>query len=185
MNIEPMNGNVLVDPWYEHGDNKIGSLYLPGGSTNPMSQLGRVVKVPRDQDEVQIGDIILYHPFHCRPYRVADHEYMFVPDREFCGFVTAEGNPYPRDNDLLIAPQWPAREEEYKIGDATMVRLHRWAERPEPPTYALIARRGRKMMDRYRTGDRILLPKEGGWEIGLKDRVYYFIPGDKVEVVIK
>jgi co-chaperonin GroES (HSP10) len=168
---KPLGQRILIDPVYD--PEKIGSLYIPPAATNPLPSNGHVVAVGSDQDEVEVGYRVLVSTYGVDATRfitVDDHEYVLYFDHEVVAFLTPDAEVFPRRDAVIIRPNWLDKGEQ-KYGSLHL--LTRSFASP-PPKLGTVLRTGERVHSLHR-GDVVVLPKTGGNELGVRDRVVYSI----------
>lgn len=191
----PLHDCIIVDPYYD-GDSAIGKsaagkIILPNSARNPMSQIGKVMSVGSGVKDYKPDDIALYMPFQAlqKFYWGNDYEYLIFNESSMIGYVTLEdAQLWPRPDWILVKPIWTPREE-LKNG---VIRLNRWHDKPEPPTHGIVLKvgdRGKEWNDTYEDEpvglqDTIVLPPDGGYEVGFGDTVYYFLRKVNAQAIV-
>lgn len=166
----PTGESIIVDPYYGN-DEKVGSLYLPNANTNPMSQVGKVMEVGPQQTEIRRGDVVAYRPFCGHTFRLRDYEYLVYKNYDVVGFVTGDGQLWPRKDSVLVLPHWSPREEHLPSG---IIRLNRLDDRPDPPVWGTVLKVGEDVKF-VKPREKIIIPSVGGFEMGFIDTVYYLV----------
>jgi chaperonin GroES len=79
MNLQPMNGRVLVKP-LEAQEKTAGGIYIPDTAKERLQE-GNVVAVAEDAtDEVAVGDRVIYKEFGGTEVRVEGEDYLLFTE---------------------------------------------------------------------------------------------------------
>jgi co-chaperonin GroES (HSP10) len=131
------------------------------------------VAVGPAQDEVEVGFRILVSTYGVDASRfitVDGHEYVLYFDHEIVAFLTPDAEVFPRRDAVIVRPNWLDKSEQ-KYGSLHL--LTRNFTSP-PPKLGTVLRTGERVHS-LRRGDVVVLPKSGGNELGVRDRVVYSI----------
>lgn len=163
-------GSVIVDPIYDADYFRI--FYLPDSVRNPQSQAGYVVAAAPEM-EYQYPDLVLFHPFLANKVVVDGREFLAVSDSNIVASVV-DRELVPRYGTALVAPDWSEFDAKSPMG---LLHLPPQTARNEivPPTYGTVLKVGTGTIE-VAEGDRVVIPKIGGVEIGWIDRNLYLIP---------
>ena len=93
MNLQPMNGRVLVKP-LEAQEKTAGGIYIPDTAKERLQE-GNVVAVAEDAtDEVAVGDRVIYKEFGGTEVRVEGEDYiLFTEDDLLAKYVAVDEIP--------------------------------------------------------------------------------------------
>lgn len=167
----PLGKSILIDPIYD--PDKIGSIYMAPQAQNQLPSNGDVVAIGPAQDEVEVGYRVLVSTYGVDASRfvsINGHEYAFYQDHEVIAFVTPDAEVFPRRDSVIIRPVFHDPEET-KAG--SIILLTRVFSAP-PVKLGVVLRTGENVHS-LRRGQTVVLPKSGGNELGVKDRVLYSI----------
>ena len=151
---------------------------MPGSAQNPLPGNGYVVAVGSAQDEIEVGYRVLLSTYGVDDTRfiwVEDHEYAVYRDDEVIAFLTEEGEVYPRKESVILRPNWNDKDE---VQHGSIILLTRVFTAP-PPRLGTVIRVG-ESVDSLRRGMLVLLPRTGGVELGVRDRVLYSLKAEDI-----
>lgn len=78
MNLQPLNGNVLLEP-LEAADQSAGGIYLPeSAKERPTEGIVRAISADAGE-EIELGDRVLYKKFSGEEIRFEGTDYRLVP----------------------------------------------------------------------------------------------------------
>lgn len=168
---KPLGTSILIDPIYD--PDKIGSIYMAPEVQNPLPSNGDVVDVGPNQDEIEMGFRVLVSTYGVDFTRFwthprTRHEYAIYHDHEVIAFLTNSAEVYPRRDAVIVKPLWNDPDEQ---GTGRIQLLTRVFSSP-PPKLATVERVG-SLVTSLKRGDTVLLPRTGGNELGVRDRVLY------------
>jgi co-chaperonin GroES (HSP10) len=177
-------GDAVLLESYQDTD-KYGRLYIPPEGQNSQRQQGEVVSVGREAAHlVKVGDWVLHHPFRGTPfvYRGTNYIHLFrdaiaAVARELDGQWHLE----PLPGHVLVRPEFPPQPERgYYIKENGVYRPRRSEDtKPNPPLFGTIENIG-EGVEGFSLDQRIMIPPEGGAEIGFVNVVYYTIPATEI-----
>lgn len=172
MFLTPIADHLLIEPVYD--PDKIGSIYMPPAAQNDAPSHGIVRFVGPQQKEVEVGWHVLLSTAEwvkkaSMYWHQGDTRLYFYTDREVIAFVTEEAETFPRRNRLLVRPSW---EKSGVVEHKTIVLINRVFDTPQPPQTGVVLKVGEDCKT-FKRGDVIVIPKWGGNELAVKDRVLY------------
>lgn len=104
-------------------------------------------------------------------YYWRDARLYFYDDDEVIALLTHEGEVFPRLGRVIIRPSWD------KLGVVKHGEIHtiqRIFQAPEPPRFGTVLKIASDCTT-IKVGDVVVVPKYGGQELAVKDRVLYSI----------
>lgn len=148
---------------------KVGHIYLPIGSRNPISQQGKVLA--SGVSDIAVGDHVLYEPYQGQPFRYNGVELLcYRSDHVVCTVDQLSGRPMPRADYCVIAPIWEPGAPHLQ----GLIYIPDVAEKHAPQVEGRIVRCGPAVRE-VLAGQRVVLPPRGGFEVAYIDHVTYFI----------
>ncbi|HED11670.1 MAG TPA: co-chaperone GroES [Desulfobulbaceae bacterium] len=81
MNIQPLDDRVLIEKAKDEGEQKVGSIIIPDTAAKEKPTMGKVVAVGTDEDlqeNIKVGDTIIYSKYAGDEIKVDDVEYLIV-----------------------------------------------------------------------------------------------------------
>lgn len=178
--------DVIVAPLYDPDTVETGlspgcpGLYMPGSAKNPMSQQGIVVAAGPDQEVIQAGDHILYHPFVQSPMIWSGKEYLRIRAHTIVGILNKEGELLPLPWDVVIKPDFAPAGRPVKVG---ALWIPRQVFEIEVPATGIVVRCGHRVT-LVSEGQRVVYPMDAGNEIGLREVWYTINEKDLLAVVL-
>lgn len=166
----PLQDQLLIEPIYD--PEKIGSIYMPPAAQDIAPSQGIVVAVGALQKEVEVGfRVILTTREWVKKsvWKEDDTEYYFYQDREVLGFLTEKGDVYPRKDRVIVRPTWPPSGV---VKHGSIYTVDRIFAEAQSPQFGTILRTGESVTTLMR-GEVVAIPKWGGYELGVRDRVLY------------
>jgi chaperonin GroES len=93
MNLQPMNGRIVVKP-LEAQEKTAGGIYIPDTAKEKLQE-GEIVAVAEDAtDEVAVGDRVIYKEFGGTEVRVEGEDYiLFTEDDLLAKYVEVDTIP--------------------------------------------------------------------------------------------
>lgn len=176
-NVRLIKRTVIVYPLYDADVVGVGErIIIPDSAKNPESQQGIVV-AHHDEFEFQLMDTVVYHPYSANDaYGAFVHEgtrYLRIWDHNIVGKV--DGRSFmPRSGHVVIEPEWDNLGERSRPGGIIAIDPTIY-QAAEPPRFGVVVRLGADCHVLH-VGDRVIIPPEGGEEIGWIDHVVYAIP---------
>ena len=160
--MKPLGDSIIVHPHYD--SEKLGSLYIPESASNPQSQQGEVLAVGPKQEDIEVGDEIIYQPY--QGTEIEEDEQLLIQYCHVVGWIAPDGEAFPLPDAVMILPDW----DDYT---GAMIRP---AEtfRDNPRTSGTCIRRGEKV-GTIEPGQYVFYPPGAGFEVGISTTVYYFI----------
>ncbi len=90
MNIQPLDDRVLIEKAKEEGEQKIGSIIIPDTAAKEKPTMGKVVAVGTDEDlqeNIKVGDTIIYSKYAGDEIKMDDVEYLIVSRGDILAIV--------------------------------------------------------------------------------------------------
>ncbi|RMH64824.1 MAG: co-chaperone GroES [Calditrichaeota bacterium] len=90
MNIQPLDDRVLIEKAKEEGEQKVGSIIIPDTATKEKPTMGKVVAVGTDEDlqeNISVGDTIIYSKYAGDEIKMDDVEYLIVSRGDILAIV--------------------------------------------------------------------------------------------------
>lgn len=176
----PTKDKVLIDPLYD--PEKIGSIYMPDQARNSLPSNGDVVAVGPEQNEIEVGFRVLVSTYGVDASRFIWHEnreLVIYYDHEVVAFLTPDADVFPRRDSVIVRPSW-TDPVDHKRGNIHLVTRVFTA----PPVQMGVVLRVGVDVYAVRRGMTVLIPRTGGQELGIRDRVLYSIKVDDIPGVI-
>jgi co-chaperonin GroES (HSP10) len=168
----PTGSRILIEPHYD--PDKIGSIFMPPQAQNLAPSSGKVVATGPSQTEVEVGYLVLvsYARFDSKKlWHDEDRtEYAFYDDDEVVAFLAPDAEVFPRKGCVIVRPSWDISGVVERNKVAVIQRVF---DSP-PPRFGTVLRTAEGVTT-VKRGDTVILPKSGGHELGVRDRVLYSI----------
>lgn len=182
----PLGKQILIDAKYD--PDRIGLIWMPPSAQNEVPSHGVVVAIGSEQDEIEVGFWVLVETKGYSPSKVwrdpDGFEYIFYEDKEAVAFVLPDGSDvWPRRNCVIVRPNW---DQSGPVKHGRVFLINRIFEgKPEPPKTGIVHKVG-SLVSSVTRGQTIIIPRSGGHELAVKDRVVYsleesLIPGILVD----
>ena len=165
-----MGSQVLIDPIYD--PDKIGSIYMAPQAQNMAPSQGEIVAVGPRQKTLEVGFLVLVHYVDFSSRKIwrdsTGYEYIFYRDDEVVALLTSDAEVFPRMGNVIVLPSW---DRSGPVQHNNIFTIDRVFDTP-PPRFGTVLRTGEGVHS-VKQGDVVALPKSGGYEMGVKDRVLY------------
>lgn len=171
----PLGKNLLIEVLYD--PDKIGSIYMAPQAQNEAPSHGHVVAVGPLQTEIEVGFGVLVSTVEWRGKQSwrwiqGDAILYFYSDREVIAFLDRDtAEVYPRRGCVLLRPVW---DRTGVIQHGSIFTPERIFTPSQPPRSGTIIKVGEGCTTLKR-GDTVVIPKFGGNELAVKDRVVYSV----------
>lgn len=183
--LVPTSNRILVEPLYDPDTVETGlspgapGLFMPDSAKNPMSQQGIVLAVGPEQQDVEEGDHVLYHPFIGTPIKTSDPELLLLEPRHLVGFLAPDGVLWPLPDYVVLRP-------DFRPAGRPIMEGHLWIPKQvfsvDIPCTGVVVRRGARVST-VTPGQRVLFPTDKGNEIGLRQVWYTIRSADLLAIV--
>lgn len=177
--VRPMADSVIVYPLYDADRVGLGErIIIPDSAKNPESQQGYVVAIGRNLESlIALLDHVVYEPYSANDaygaIRVNGQTYLRVWYHNLVGKVRdRELEPLP--GWVVVQPEWDNLGPRQRAGGVIAIDPTVWNV-AVPPRFGRVLEVG-AYVSTVKAGDRVILPPEGGHEIGWIDHVIYTIP---------
>lgn len=182
MRPTPLADHILIEPYFD--PIKIGSIYMPPAAQNEAPSHGTVRAVGPLQREIEERFEVIVSTVEWvkkAKFEWLGDSYVYLyTDREVIAFLTRDGEVFPRRDRIILRPNWN-RSGVVKHG--LIYTIDRVFEAPKPPQWGTVLRVGEDVKT-IRSGDEVVIPRNGGNELGVKDTVYYSIKEKDIPGII-
>jgi co-chaperonin GroES (HSP10) len=178
--LTPTQDKVLIDPLYD--PEKVGSIWMPDQARNSLPSNGDVVAVGPEQTEIEIGFRVLVSTYGVGAERFIwheDKELAIYHDHEVVAFLAPDAEVFPRRDSVIVRPSWTDPVDHKRGSIHLLTRVF-----TAPPVQMGVVLRVGSEVSTIRRGMTILIPRTGGQELGVRDRVLYSIKATDIPGVI-
>jgi co-chaperonin GroES (HSP10) len=169
---------IVVEPYYEGHDTKIGSIIIPDSMADSQPSQGVVIAAP-DKYLHLTQRYVLFHRFR----ETAWHDGLLMLEEKdlVCYLNNGEIELLPHREEVLILPDW---ESKYRQPSELVYLPPVALEHNQPVIQGTVVDYSLGATNYLIPGEKVAMEPDKGSEVAVKNTLYYIIPTEHILAII-